>query len=56
MPEHLTEHNEYMDRTAWRDSVVAQCSDMVEVYDNIIQEFDNLLAEHGYVREMVIIA
>ena len=51
MPEHLTEHNEYMDRTAWRDSVVAQCSDMVEVYDNIIQEFDNLLAEHGYVRE-----
>ena len=51
MPEYLTEHNEYMDRTAWRDSVVAQCSDMVEVYDNIIQEFDNLLAEHGYVRE-----
>ena len=29
MPEHLTEHNEYMDRTAWRDSVVAQCSDTV---------------------------
>ena len=51
MPEYLTEHNEYMDRIAWRESLVAQCSDMVEVYDTVIKEFDALLAQYGYVRE-----
>ena len=26
-------------------------SDLVEVYDHVIEEFDRFLAEHGYVRE-----
>ena len=29
----------------------AKNSDLVEVYDHVIEEFDRFLAEHGYVRE-----
>ena len=45
------EHEEYMDRREWRNSKVAECSDMEVVYDRVIREFDAFLAEHGYVRE-----
>lgn len=51
LPEYLTEHKEYMDKDAWRQSLVAQYSDMVEIYDKVIEEFDALLAKHGYIRE-----
>lgn len=50
-PSYWTEHPEYMDRERWRTSEVARCSDIVSVYDSVIQEFDELLAEYGYVRE-----
>ena len=30
---------------------MAKNSDLVEVYDHVIEEFDRFLAEHGYVRE-----
>ncbi len=51
MPGYFTEHEEYMDKDAWKKSVVAQSSNMVEVYDKITSEFDALLAKHGYIRE-----
>lgn len=51
VPGYWTEHAEYMDKTAWRDSLVAQASDIVEVYDRVTKELDAFLAEHGYVRE-----
>lgn len=50
-PGYLTEHEEYMDKTNWRHSLVAKCSDMEDVYDKVTKEFDTLLAKHGYVRE-----
>ena len=40
-----------MDKNAWRETEVAKNSDLVEVYDYVIEEFDRFLAEHGYVRE-----
>ena len=40
-----------MDKNAWRETEVAKNSDLVEVYDHVIEEFDRFLAEHGYVRE-----
>lgn len=51
MPEYLTSHPEYLTRDGWRNSEIARCSDMEEVYDRVIKEFDALLEEHGYVRE-----
>ena len=48
-PGYWTEHEEYMDRREWRNSKVAECSDMEVVYDRVIREFDAFLAEHGYV-------
>lgn len=51
LPGYLTEHEEYMNKDAWRESLVAQCSDIVETYDKVIEEFDALLAKYGYVRE-----
>ena len=47
-PGYWTEHEEYMDRREWRNSKVAECSDMKVVYDRVIREFDAFLAEHGY--------
>ena len=41
----------YMDKNTWRETEVAKNSDLVEVYDHVIEEFDRFLAEHGYVRE-----
>lgn len=51
MPGYWTEHPEYMDREGWRASEAAGCSDMVQVYDSIVQKFDAFLAGQGYVRE-----
>lgn len=51
LPGYLTEHEEYTDKQAWRTSLVAQCSDMESIYDEIIEKFDAFLADHGYVRE-----
>lgn len=51
LPGYLTEHTEYMERDAWRNSLVAKCSDMEKVYDNVIKEFDDFLEKHGYIRE-----
>lgn len=51
VPGYWTEHEEYMDKTAWRESLVAKSSDIVEVYDRVIKGLDDFLAEHGYVRE-----
>ena len=51
VPGYWTEHEAYMDKNAWRETEVAKNSDLVEVYDHVIEEFDHFLAEHGYVRE-----
>lgn len=51
VPGYWTEHEEYMDSKKWRESLVAQASDLVEVYDRVTKGLDDFLAEHGYVRE-----
>ena len=51
VPGYWTEHEAYMDKNTWRETEVAKNSDLVEVYDYVIEEFDRFLAEHGYVRE-----
>lgn len=51
VPGYWTEHEEYMDSKKWRESLVAQASDLVEVYDRVTKGLDDFLAEHGYIRE-----
>lgn len=51
VPSYWTEHPEYMDRERWRTSEVMQYCDMIPVYDSVMQQFDELLAQYGYVRE-----
>ena len=34
-PGYWTEHEEYMDRREWRNSKVAECSDMEVVYEDV---------------------
>ncbi len=51
VPGYWTEHPEYMDRDAWRESDVAKYGNMVSVYDSVVRDFDEFLASKGYVRE-----
>lgn len=50
-PGYWTEHPEYFDNQKWRDSAAAKAGDLLPVYDSVIRNFDEFLAEHGYVRE-----
>ena len=50
-PSYFTEHPAYSDYEAWRGTLVALNSDLLPIYDSVISSFDELLAEHGYVRE-----
>ena len=50
LPGYLSTHEEYFHPTEWRNSKIAKNSNIVEVYDNVIAQFDQLLANHGYVR------
>lgn len=51
VPSYLFSHPEYLDSKTWRDTLVARRSDMVPLYDHVVQSFDALLSEHGYVRD-----
>ncbi len=51
LPDYLTRHSEYLDRELWRESKVAQYSDLISVYDKTVTELDRLLECYGYVRE-----
>lgn len=51
VPSYWTEHPEYMDKDLWRTSEITKYSDIIPVYDSVIEKFDELLAGYGYVRE-----
>ena len=51
-PSYFTEHPAYSDYEAWRGTLVALNSDLLPIYDSVISSFDELLAEHGYVRDV----
>ncbi len=50
-PAYFNEHPAYSDSEDWRTTLVALNSDLETVYDYVIESFDSLLAEHGYVRD-----
>ena len=51
LPSYYGSHPELFDNKEWRDSDLVKASDMVSVYDNVIREFDSLLADYGYVKD-----
>lgn len=51
MPAYWTEQDDLLDRAEWKQSEVVRHSDILEVYEHVMTEFDRLLAEYGYVRE-----
>lgn len=51
VPAYWTEHPEYFHPTDWKMSQVAKHSDLVELYTRVTGEFDQWLANYGYVRE-----
>ena len=50
-PSYYMEHEAYSDNDEWRTTLVALHSDLLPVYDYVTSSFDELLAEHGYVRD-----
>ncbi len=50
-PGYYGQHPEYMDREGFRQSLVAENSNLVSEYDYVTGEFDRLLASYGYVRD-----
>lgn len=50
MPSYWTSYPEYFDRHQWRDTEIAAHSDIVKCYDYVTENFDRLLARHGYER------
>ena len=50
MPSYYSNHPELFDLQGWRDSEIAKASDVVSVYDSVIESFDKLLKDHGYER------
>ncbi len=50
MPSYYGRHPELFDVNAWRKSEFVKHTDMVDVYDHVVSEFDKLLSKYGYER------
>ena len=51
LPSYYAAHPELFDRDEWRNSELVKNSDMIEVYENVKEEFLQFLSEHGYDRD-----
>lgn len=51
VPSYWTEHPEYMDLNAWKQSAVAKSGDAVHIYESVCRELDLLLSSYGYMRK-----
>ena len=51
LPSQWMNNPTYLDPVRWRETEPARCSDMVRLYDRACAGLDELLADHGYVRE-----
>lgn len=51
LPADWTKIEEFFSRTDWSSVPAMTEADVPAIYENVIQNFDALLAEHGYVRE-----
>ena len=50
MPGYLNQHPEYMDPKDWRNTAIAKAGAIDVLYDERNKAMDDLLAQHGYVR------
>lgn len=50
LPSYWTAHPEYYDRELWKTSEIAKQGDIVSCYNYVTENFDTLLASHGYER------
>ena len=50
MPSYYMNHPELFDAKGWRGAALVKASNAVEVYDDIIENFDKFLAGYGYER------
>lgn len=51
VPSYYTETEQLLDRKEWKNTEICAYSHADEVYDKVIESFDALLAQYGYVRE-----
>ena len=51
MPSYFAEHPEVFDANGWRESEVAKASNILEIYDHVIECFDEFLKNQGYERD-----
>ena len=51
LPEDWTAEKDYFGRDTWAGTEVMRQGSVKETYDNVTENFDALLARHGYVRE-----
>lgn len=51
LPSYWARHPELFDPAAWRTSPICRCSDTLHIYDYVTGQFEQFLADHGYVRE-----
>ena len=50
LPSYWGQHPELFDLNLWRNSCILDGSDVLEKYDYVIKEFDNLIEKNGYKR------
>ena len=51
LPQDWTGVNEYYDKSLWAKTELMEEGNVAQIYQNVTQEFDGLLAKHGYARE-----
>lgn len=51
MPSYYAGHPELFDRKAWKESELVRASNAVSVYNNVVENFDKFLEDHGYKRD-----
>ncbi len=51
MPSYFAHHPELFDVKGWRESDVTRASNVVEIYDHVIECFDEFLKDNGYERD-----
>lgn len=51
MPSYLMKHTDCLDTVRWRESDICRNTNAVELYDQVIEKFDQFLADRGYVRD-----
>ena len=50
MPSYYASHPELFDRSSWKESELVRASNAVSVYNNVVENFDKFLEDHGYKR------